>query len=56
LDGKDILLSLGYSSNTIKCKYGKIYARLFWGMTMAQVDDFAKTFLLHPLEDTEILF
>ena len=55
-DGKDNLLSLGYSGNTVKVKHDKIYARLFWGLKTAQVVDFAKNFLLHPLEDTKIWF
>ncbi|MFW9988607.1 MAG: hypothetical protein ACFFC3_08120, partial [Candidatus Odinarchaeota archaeon] len=51
--GREILVSLGYSSNTIRVKYNEIFERLFWGMTMNQVKNFAINFLLHPLDGTE---
>lgn len=53
-NGKDILISLGYAKSTVRAKHDQIFARLFWGMSMSQVEDFAKSFLLHPLDDTEI--
>jgi len=53
-DGKDILLSLGYSATTVKAKYNKIFGRLFWGMTMEEVKNFAISFILHPLVGTEL--